>query len=207
MLGNADFRLKCKGFLFMTDRELEPIFTDLGAFLQGHFSLSSGKHSSGYLQCALVLQYPEVAGRLGTRLGEQLRRNGYAPKTVVSPALGGLIIGYEVARALGARFLFVERTNGPFSLRRGFSLSPGEEVAVVEDVITTGLSTRECVQVAEQAGAKVVCAASLVDRSGGKAEVGCPSFSLWHLSLPAWDPEECSLCQQGLPCVKPGSRK
>ncbi len=191
----------------MADLELEQTFAERRALLQGHFLLASGKHSSGYLQCALVLQYPGLAAQLGARIGERLRGAGLCPPTVISPALGGLILGHEVARALEARFLFVERTDGPFSLRRGFTLAPGEEVVVVEDVITTGLSTRECAQVAERAGARVIGAASLVDRSGGTTDLGYPTFSLWHLTLPAWDPAECPLCRQGIPCVKPGSRK
>ena len=190
----------------MSENEWEQLFRQHSAYLDGHFSLSSGKHSTGYLQCALILQFPKIAAQLGEQLADALRRNGFRPEAVVSPALGGLIIGHEVARALGTRFLFTERTTGAFTLRRGFSLIPGEEVAVVEDVFTTGLSTRECVGVVQQSGGKVICAASIIDRSGGQAEIGCPSFSLWHISLPVWSAEECPLCRQNIPCIKPGSR-
>ncbi len=186
--------------------EIEELFKRRGAYLQGHFLLSSGKHSSGYMQCALVLQHPDDAARLGEMLADAILQAGFRPKVVVSPAMGGLIIGHETARALGIRFQFMERQSGTFTLRRGFQLSPGEETAVIEDVITTGLSTRECIEVAEVHGGKVICAGSVVDRSDGQANVGCPSFSLWPLALPLWEPDECPLCRQGLPCIKPGSR-
>lgn len=189
------------------DRErLLDLFRRSGALLEGHFRLSSGLHSSGYLQCALVLQHPAHAAALGAALAERAR--GVRATTVLSPALGGLIIGHEVARALGARAIFVEREDGVFTLRRGFTLSESERVLVVEDVVTTGGSTRETMQAARAAGAQVVGAASIVDRSGGtgRAALDVPLFSLFEISLPTYDPGTCPLCVRGIPVAKPGSR-
>jgi orotate phosphoribosyltransferase len=179
-------------------------FRQSGALLEGHFRLSSGLHSNGYLQCALVLQYPERAGALGTALADLVRE--LASDVVLSPALGGVVIGHEVARALGVRALFAERQDGRLQLRRGFHLDPGSRVLVVEDVVTTGLSTRETIEVARAAGAIVVGAASLVDRSGGTAGLDVPFVSLVAADLPTWDPSACPLCARGIPVVKPGSR-
>jgi orotate phosphoribosyltransferase len=185
------------------------IFRDTGAYLSGHFRLTSGLHSPEYLQCALVLQHPAHAERLGAQLATELR--GLAGTTaigvVISPAMGGLIIGHEVARALGTRFLFTERdASGKMTLRRGFSLQPGEAAVVVEDVITTGGSTREVVGIVKAAGARPVAAGSIIDRSGGKAEVGAPRVALATLEVVSYPPEDCPLCRQGLPVTKPGSR-
>ncbi len=188
------------------DREsLLTLFRRSGALLEGHFRLSSGLHSPGYLQCALVLQYPEHAAALGAALAGHLR--ALRPATVLSPALGGLIIGHEVARALGARAIFAEREDGVMTLRRGFSLTEAERVLVVEDVVTTGGSTRETMQVARAAGAQVVGAASIVDRSGGtRAPLDVPLASLLDISLPTYDPGSCPLCAERVPLTKPGSR-
>ena len=189
------------------DREsLLTLFRRSGALLEGHFRLSSGLHSSGYLQCALVLQHPEHAAALGVALAEQAR--ALRPATVLSPALGGLIIGHEVARALGARAIFAEREDGVLTLRRGFRLTETERVLVVEDVVTTGGSTRETMQVARAAGAQVLGAAAIVDRSGGsgRSTLDVPLFSLLEISLPTYDPASCPLCEQGVPIAKPGSR-
>jgi orotate phosphoribosyltransferase len=185
------------------------LFRSTGAYLQGHFRLTSGLHSSAYLQCALVLQHPEHAEQLGRLLAEELRKS--APGhigLVVSPALGGLIIGHEVARALGTRFLFTERdaSTKQMALRRGFTVTPGEAAVVVEDVITTGGSTHDVVQVLQNAGASVIGAGSIIDRSGGTADVGVPRVALATLQVPAYDPAECPLCREGIPVVKPGSR-
>jgi len=182
------------------------LFRRSGALLEGHFRLSSGLHSSGYLQCALVLQHPEHAAMLGAALAEQVR--GLRPATVLSPALGGLIIGHEVARTLGARAIFAEREDGVLTLRRGFQLTETERVLVVEDVVTTGGSTRETIQAARAAGAQVVGASSIVDRSGGagRKALDVPLFSLFEISLPTYDPAACPLCAQGVPVAKPGSR-
>jgi orotate phosphoribosyltransferase len=185
-------------------------FRETGAYLKGHFRLTSGLHSSEYLQSALVLQHPELAERLGRELAQGMPK-GQVPDIVVSPALGGLIIGHEVARAMGARFLFTERDpSGKMILRRGFSLTPGETAVVVEDVVTTGGSTREVIELLQAAGVRVVGVGSVIDRSGGRADrlasLGVPRVALATLDAIAWTPEECPLCKQGLPVVKPGSR-
>ena len=188
----------------MTENELLDIFRKHGALLEGHFILSSGLHSDRYVQCALVLQYPPVAEQLGSELAGKLRNLGAT--TVAAPALGGVIVAHEVARALGARALFTERQEGAMVLRRGFSLAPGETVVVVEDVITTGLSTRETIQCIESAGGRVVGAGALIDRSGGSADLGLPKVALATLQIQNYNPADCPLCQAGTPTVKPGSR-
>jgi orotate phosphoribosyltransferase len=184
------------------------LFRARGAYLEGHFRLTSGMHSPQYLQCALVLQYPEAAEDLGRRLAQELRSLAVTPvAVVVSPALGGVVIGHEVARGLGARAIFTERDqSGRMILRRGFTVAAGEAAVVVEDVVTTGGSTREVVEVITAAGARVLAAGSIIDRSGGTAEVGAPRVALATLRVAAWPPEACPLCAQGLPVVKPGSR-
>jgi len=179
-------------------------FRRSGALLEGHFRLSSGLHSNGYLQCALVLQDPRTAAALAAPLAALVA--GWGAQAVVSPALGGVIIGHEVARALGVRAMFAERLEGRLVLRRGFTIAPGERILVVEDVVTTGLSTRETMDTARAAGGEVVGAASLVNRSGGKADLGVPFVSLLAIDLPTWDEASCPLCAQGVPVVKPGSR-
>jgi len=179
------------------------LFRKSGALLEGHFRLSSGLHSDRYLQSALVLQYPEFATALGEALGA--RTTHLQPTAVLSPALGGIVIGQEVGRALGVRALFAERQDGVLTLRRGFTLSPSDRVLIVEDVITTGGSTRETAKVAEAAGAHVIGAGAIVDR-GGKAEVGLPLQSLVRLEVPAWPAETCPLCAKGASVTKPGSR-
>ncbi|MGA2737775.1 MAG: orotate phosphoribosyltransferase [Bryobacteraceae bacterium] len=183
-------------------------FRATGAYLNGHFRLTSGLHSPEYLQCALVLQHPRHAAELGGLLAEELRKLTPEPVgLVVSPALGGLIIGHEVARALGVRFIFTERDeNKRMTLRRGFTVAPGEAAVVVEDVITTGGSTRDVVEVLRAAGARPVAAGSIVDRSGGVADVGAPRVALVTLQVVTYDPGGCPLCAQGVPVVKPGSR-
>jgi orotate phosphoribosyltransferase len=186
------------------------LFEQTNAYLHGHFRLTSGLHSSEYLQCALVLQHPEHAESLGQQLAARLSEilQGVTANLVASPAVGGLIIGHEVARALGGRFVFTERgADGKMTLRRGFSVKPGEVAVVIEDVITTGGSTHEVVEVLESAGAQVVAAGSIMDRSGGSAQVGVPRVALGTLQVKAWLPEDCPLCKQGLPVVKPGSRQ
>lgn len=185
--------------------ELLDLFRRSSALLEGHFRLSSGLHSPGYLQCALVLQHPQLAARLGAAIGALVA--DARPTTILSPALGGLIIGHEVARAVGARAIFAEREDGILRLRRGFTIAEAERVVVVEDVVTTGGSTRETVQVARAAGAQVLAAAAIVDRSGCGAALDVPLHALLSLSLPTHDPAECPLCAQGLPLTKPGSRQ
>jgi orotate phosphoribosyltransferase len=185
--------------------ELLDVFRRSSALLEGHFRLSSGLHSPGYLQCALVLQHPRHAERLGAEIGRLVA--DLRPTTVLSPALGGLIIGHEVARAVGARAIFAEREDGVLRLRRGFTISDAERVVVVEDVVTTGGSTRETIQVARAAGAQVLAATAIVDRSGGSAALDVPLHALLSLSLPTYDPNDCPLCAQAIPVTKPGSRQ
>jgi len=179
-------------------------FRRVGALLEGHFRLTSGLHSPGYLQCALVLQHPREAEACGAAIADKVR--GQAPAAVLSPALGGIVIGQEVARALGIRAIFAERQEGVLTLRRGFSLTPGERVLVVEDVVTTGGSTRETIEVARAAGAEVTGAAAIIDRSGGQQRLDVPFSALATIALPTYPPESCPLCAQGTPAVKPGSR-
>jgi orotate phosphoribosyltransferase len=183
------------------------LFRSTGAYLQGHFRLTSGLHSPEYLQCALVLQHPGHAERLGRSLARVLRPASGTVDLVASPALGGVVIGHEVARALGARFVFTERdAAGKMVLRRGFTIAPGETAVVVEDVVTTGGSTREVVEVLQSLGARVLAAGSIIDRSGGAADVGVPRVALATMQVQSWPPEFCPLCAQGQPVVKPGSR-
>jgi orotate phosphoribosyltransferase len=180
-------------------------FRESGALLEGHFVLTSGLHSNLYLQCALVLQHPREAETFGREIAEQFRTEKI--ETVASPAIGGLMIGHEVARALRARFIWTERENDEMVLRRGFSVSPGERVLVVEDVVTTGGSTRETVAALQALGANVIAAASIIDRSSGKAEVGVPRIALATLNVASVEPAVCEACKRGEPAVKPGSRK
>ena len=187
-----------------TRDELLDLFRKSGALLEGHFRLTSGLHSPGYLQCALVLQHPHDAEALGRAIAERTR--GLRPTVVLSPALGGVVIGQEVGRALGVRAIFAERQDGALTLRRGFMIGESDRVLVVEDVLTTGGSTRETMQVATAAGGHVVGAASIVDRSGGTAHFDVPFHALLEIALPTYEPDKCPLCAQGLPVVKPGSR-
>jgi orotate phosphoribosyltransferase len=192
---------------FVSEAVLQ-VFRETGAYLKGHFRLTSGLHSNEYLQCALVLQYPVHAERFGRELAERLPDCDM----VVSPAVGGLIIGHEVARAKRTidkpvRFLFTERdTEGKMTLRRGFSVEPGESALVIEDVVTTGGSTREVISLLVAAGVHVLGAGSIIDRSGGRADLGVPRVALATLDVVTYSPQECPLCKQGVPVVKPGSR-
>jgi orotate phosphoribosyltransferase len=189
----------------MEQNDAIALYRRTGAYLEGHFQLSSGLHSTGYLQSALVLQNPQDAAALGFGIATHVRN--LRPSVVLSPALGGLIIGHEVARALGVRAIFAERSGGPeLSLRRGFTLLPDDRVLVIEDVFTTGKSTRETIDVAKAARAEVVGAAAIVDRSGGTINFDVPTHSLVQLSVPTYNPDKCPLCAQGVPVVKPGSR-
>ena len=179
-------------------------FRTVGALLDGHFRLTSGLHSPGYLQCALVLQHPPLAEACGAAIAERVRALDI--QAVVAPAIGGIVIGHEAARALGVRAIFAERQDGLLMLRRGFTLAPGERVLVVEDVVTTGGSTRETIDVVRAAGAQVVAAASIIDRSGGEQQLDVPYYALATISIPTYDPQSCPLCAAGKPVVKPGSR-
>jgi orotate phosphoribosyltransferase len=184
------------------------LFRSTAAYLSGHFRLTSGLHSPEYLQCALVLQYPGHAAELGGLLADELRNLVPEPVgLVVSPALGGLIIGHEVARALSARFIFAERDGaGKMTLRRGFAVAPGERAVIVEDVVTTGGSTRDVVDVVRGAGGRPLAAGSIIDRSGGHADVGTPRVALVTLQVATYEAARCPLCAQGIPVSKPGSR-
>lgn len=188
-----------------TQQHLLEVFTKTGALLDGHFQLTSGLHSSRYLQCARVLQYPEHAEWIGRALAGNFADEQI--DVVVAPAIGGIIVAHETARAAGCRALFTERENGLMTLRRGFELNRGERALVVEDVVTTGGSTRETIEAVTTAGGVVIGAGSIVDRSDGAANVGARRASLLILDVPAYDPSQCPLCMQGLPSVKPGSRK
>ena len=179
-------------------------FRRVGALLEGHFRLTTGLHSPGYLQCALVLQHPPEAEACGVAIADRVRSLGAG--VVLSPALGGIVIGQEVGRALGVRAIFAERQDGRLTLRRGFSLEPGEKVLVVEDVVTTGGSTQETVDVARAAGATVVGAAAIIDRSGGKQRIDVPFHALATVALPTYEAQACPMCAEGKPVVKPGSR-
>ena len=188
----------------MNREELLDLFRASGALLDGHFRLTSGLHSPGYLQCALVLQHPQHAESLGRAIAEPTR--DVTPTVVLSPALGGVVIGHEVGRALGVRAIFAERQDGSLTLRRGFSVTDRDRVLVIEDVLTTGGSTRDTMAVATAAGARIVGAASIVDRSGGRVRFDVPFHALLDVALPTYEPYTCPLCAQGVPVVKPGSR-
>lgn len=186
------------------EKELRAYLASSGAFLEGHFLLSSGLHSPNYVQCAQALKDPAWAGRMGAALAAGWA--GPKPDLVLSPAMGGLIIGHEVARAFGVDFIFTERENNVMTLRRGFSLRKGARLVIVEDVFTTGKSTLETVAVAAAAGAEAVGAMSVINRMGEKT-LPFPALSLLKLGLSTYAPESCPLCRAGLPVVKPGSRK
>jgi len=188
----------------MTEHETLLLYEKTGALMRGHFRLTSGLHSDVYLQSALVLQYPEHAARLGEALAARFRDD--AMQTVLAPAIGGILVAHEVARALGVRALFTERENGTMRLRRGFTLAPDERCLVVEDVITTGGSTREVIAAVEACGGVVVGVGSLIDRSGGDAGFTVKQTALATVTATAFRPEACPLCAAGSPAVKPGSR-
>ncbi|AEF94128.1 orotate phosphoribosyltransferase [Desulfotomaculum nigrificans CO-1-SRB] len=189
----------------MTREEIVDIFTATGAMLTGHFRLTSGKHSNRYFQCAQVLQHPRYTERLCHELAQRFAGQGV--QTVIGPAMGGILVSYEVARALGVRSLFTERENGKMTLRRNFTITPGEKVLVVEDVITTGGSVAEVIEVVRNLGGQVVGVGVLVDRSNGQANLGLPTEALLTVSVETFTPEDCPLCAQGIPTVKPGSRQ
>jgi orotate phosphoribosyltransferase len=189
----------------MQESAVLDLFRRSGALLEGHFRLSSGLHSPGYLQCALVLRYPRDATALGAVLAERVSALGATH--VLSPALGGIVIGQEVARALDVPALFAERLEGTLTLRRGFTLQPSDRVLVVEDVVTTAGSTRETMNVAHAAGATVVGACAIVDRSGGKHGLDLPFAALLSLHLPLYTEADCPMCKDGVAIVKPGSRR
>jgi orotate phosphoribosyltransferase len=188
----------------MQSNDVLELYRKTGALLEGHFRLTSGLHSERYLQSAVVLQFPEFAAALGEAIAKTTRH--LRPSVVLSPALGGIVIGHEVARALGVRALFAERQERVLMLRRGFAVSAQDRVLVVEDVITTGGSTRETIDVASTAGAQVVGAAAIIDRGTDAGRVTLPLHTLVQLDVPTYQPEACPLCARGLPVTKPGSR-
>lgn len=192
----------------MTGDEVLNTFQERGALLTGHFLLSSGLHSPRYLQCALVLQFPDIAARLCSAIAEKVRnddRIGHID-AVIAPALGGVIVAHETARALRVRALFTERQETAMTLRRGFAIEPGERLLVVEDVVTTGGSTREVMEVVAARGGIIAGAGSLIDRSGGSVDLGVPRHALATLEVPTYSPDDCPLCREGSTAIKPGSR-
>ena len=192
----------------MTEDEILAEFRSVDALLEGHFLLSSGRHSAYYLQCARLLMNPERAGRIALAITKKISRELRSEvQVVISPAMGGIIIGHEMGRALGVDALFVERPDGVFGLRRGFSLAPGTKVLMVEDVVTTGLSSREAIAAIEAAGGVVVAAASVVDRSAGTVELGVPFYPLIELNFPTYAADELPPELAATEAVKPGSRK
>lgn len=192
----------------MTEDEILAEFRAADALLEGHFILSSGLHSPRYLQCARVLADPMRASRLASALAASLPRELRGQiEVVVSPAMGGIIAGHEMGRALGVEALFVERPTGTFELRRGFRLKPGQKVMLMEDVVTTGLSSREAIRAVEEAGGEVIAAGALVDRSNGEADLGVPFFPLVRITVPAYEADALPEELAAIPAEKPGSRK
>jgi len=192
----------------MTEDEILAEFRSVDALLEGHFLLSSGRHSAYYLQCARLLMNPERAGRIALAITQKIPRELRSEvQVVISPAMGGIIIGHEMGRALGVDALFVERPDGVFGLRRGFSLAPGTKVLMVEDVVTTGLSSRETIAAIEASGGVVIAAASVVDRSAGAVELGVPFYPLIELNFPTYAGDELPPELAATEAVKPGSRK
>jgi orotate phosphoribosyltransferase len=191
----------------MTEDEILSEFRSVDALLEGHFLLSSGRHSAYYLQCARLLMNPERAGRIALAISQKMPRELRTEvQAVISPAMGGIIIGHEMGRALGVDAMFVERPEGVFALRRGFTLAPGTKVLMVEDVVTTGLSSREAIAAIEAAGGVVIAVASVVDRSAGTVELGVPFYPLIQLNFPTYAPDELPPELAATQAVKPGSR-
>lgn len=189
----------------MTEREILGLFEKSGALLSGHFKLSSGLHSERYLQCALVLQYPDIAEKLSKAIAKNFSKDSI--DVVIGPALGGVTLAYEVARAIGRRGLFTERQDGKMVLRRGFSISKGEKVLVVEDVVTTGGSTKEVIELVNSLGASVVGVGSIIDRSSAGIDFGVPFKPLAKIEVETFEEDKCPLCKKQMPITKPGSRR
>ncbi|ODN30610.1 orotate phosphoribosyltransferase [Fervidobacterium thailandense] len=187
--------------------EIREILEKTGALLSGHFILSSGLHSPNYVQCAKVFEYPSYGELVGKHLAEKILALGLKPTVVVGPALGGVIVAYEVGKFLGSRAIFTEREDGVMKLRRGFELSENDNVIIVEDVVTTGKSTKEVEEVVLSYGANVVAYASIINRSGSENPFDKPYVYLLKLDFPTYDPNDCPLCRDGIPAIKPGSRK
>lgn len=189
----------------MTEEEVLELFEKSGALLKGHFKLSSGLHSERYLQCALVLQHPGMAEKLAKAIANNFSED--KPNVVIGPALGGVTLAYEVARAIGSRGIFAERQDGQMALRRGFAISKGEKALVVEDVVTTGGSIKEVIDLIKSYGADVVGVGSIIDRSGAEIDFGAPFRSLARVNIETFKEEDCPLCKKNIPVTKPGSRK
>ncbi len=189
----------------LSEKEIIEIFKKTGALLEGHFLLTSGRHSNVYFQCAKVLQYPEYMEKICANIAAHFRSSKI--DTVISPAIGGIIVGQEVARQLNKRSIFAEREDKVLTLRRGFSIEPGEKILVCEDVVTTGGSVFEVIEIVKSLGGEVVGVGCIVDRSNGKVNFGYPQVSAVKLEAVSFQPEECELCTKGLPLIKPGSRK
>ncbi|HYE80601.1 MAG TPA: orotate phosphoribosyltransferase [Clostridia bacterium] len=188
----------------LSSKKINDIMEKTGVLQSGHFLLTSGKHSNRYMQCAKIFQHPDISAEISKALAEKY--DGYDIDIVIGPAIGGIILAYEVARQLEVRALFAERENGAMTLRRGFEIKPGSRVLVVEDVITTGGSVKEVIEVVRKVGGEVVGVASVVDRSGGKALFDVPFKSAIKIEIDTYEPEECPLCKSGSTAVKPGSR-
>ena len=189
----------------MTKEKVLEIFKGKGALLEGHFKLSSGLHSGKYLQCAKVLQYPDIAEKFCKELAAQLK--GVKVDVVVGPAMGGVTVAYELARALGVRGIFTERVDGKVTLRRGFEIKPGERCVVAEDVVTTGKSTKEVIDLIKECGGVLAACSCLMDRSGGKADFGVPLAKMAEVEVATYEEKDCPFCKKGMPVEKPGSRK
>lgn len=187
----------------MKRQEIIEFIKEIGVLQEGHFKLTSGLHSKQYMQCAKVFEQPKNAEKLVTALKKSLPSN---IDTVIAPAIGGICMGYELAHTLGSRFIFAERQNGQMTLRRGFKLSPGERVLIAEDVVTTGGSVKEVLEIAREAGCDPIGVTALVDRSNGSVDFGIPFYPLLKMEVAAYQPKECPLCQQGMAIDKPGSR-
>ncbi|WP_044510174.1 orotate phosphoribosyltransferase [Hymenobacter sp. DG25B] len=191
----------------LTPETLEQQLLQEDALLRGHFRLSSGLHSDTYVQCARFLRRPDLAAPAAAELADRIREAGLQPDVVVGPAMGGVVIGYELARQLGVPGIFTERDEaGQMTLRRGFTIEPGQKIIIAEDVVTTGKSTNEVARVLEALGGKVLAVASLIDRTGGDAALNFPNFALLPVTAATYAPDDCPLCRAGIPVVKPGSR-
>ena len=188
----------------MDDQDILTMFKDSSALLEGHFSLTSGLHSNQYFQCALVLQYPDKAEKICSLIADHFKNMNI--DTVIAPALGGIVVGQEVGRQLKKRTIFAERKDGQMSIRRGFTLEPGERVLVTEDVVTTGGSVFEVIDLVRQQNAIVAGVGYVVDRSGGKVDFGVPQFPTFTMKVVTFLPDDCPLCRQNVPVTKPGSR-
>lgn len=188
----------------MTKEEIIAVFKDKGVMLEGHFLLTSGRHSDRYMQCAKLFQYPKISEAVCANLAEKMA--GFGADVVVGPAIGGIILAYEMSRQLGARNIFAEREDGKMTLRRGFTVQLGERAIVTEDVVTTGGSVKEVIELLNGLGVQTLAVGCIVDRSEGAVDFGIPLFSVLSMKIESYEPGDCPICQTGIPAVKPGSR-